>query len=165
MNLYNNNYETFINNILNYNNDTELELMEYNNEQEKQTLNEFIFKFQTSKNECIIEKLYSLLEMEFIFNKIWSFDEDIIKNNILKFDLNCVRGVSFIHEFIKILQNNYDDTIYNLLFKVLTFKYFKTKEKATKYFDELKNYTKNIKYLNVHDTNIQYEKFINLFDN
>lgn len=161
MNLYNKNFESF-KEILDTLDNIKIDLMEYDNQKEKELLELFIKKYKETSNSNILEELHRLCECEIIFNCVWSLDKNEMYKNILNFDLDSVYGSSFMHEFIKQIQlgqlDYFDDFV-----AVCSIKYFKTPKKAETYFDSLIQRVKNIPGINLADTMRQRQNFIDMF--
>jgi hypothetical protein len=160
MNLYDIDINKFEINILK---SDKIILSDYNNNDEKKMLEEYIYLYKKDKNFNLLEKLHSLIESEVIFSKIWSIDVNETFKNIKKFNLDSVYGSSFLHEMIKCIKNNKHD-YYDMIYKILSVKYFKTKEKANEYFETFIDTVKHIDHIDLNKTKEQREKFINLFD-
>jgi hypothetical protein len=162
MNLYDCNIDKFEQNILQCEND--LIISDYENIDELNKLRELINVYKKNKNYNLLECLHSLIESELIFDKIWSVDRNVMLHNINNFDLNSVYGSSFLFEMIKNVKNNRYD-IFDMLYKTMAIKFFKTKEKANEYFKSFINMAKDIKYLDLDKTKEQMNSFLSLFDN
>jgi hypothetical protein len=65
---------------------------------------------------------------------------------------------------IKNVKNSRYD-IFDMLYKTMAIKFFKTKEKASEYFESFINMAKDIKYLDLDKTKEQMNSFLSLFDN
>lgn len=163
MDLYDRDIVIFASNILQ--SSGEIVLSDYNNSAEKERLNYLIDIYKSTLNEEIIEVLYPLIESEVIFDKVWNIDLNQMIYNILHFDLSSVLGNSYLYYVISQLQNNsYDDSIINMVLRILCIKRYKTKDKAKECFDEFVKLSSNIPNLDVSATCNQFEKFMSLFD-
>jgi hypothetical protein len=162
MNLYDCELDKFEQNILQCDND--IIVSDYENKDELNKLKELIIAYKKNQNCNLLECLHSLIESEVIFDKIWSVDRNVMLHNINNFELNSVYGSSFLFEMIKNVKNSRYD-IFDMLYKTMAIKFFKTKEKASEYFESFINMAKDIKYLDLDKTKEQMNSFLSLFDN
>lgn len=163
MNLYEKDIEKFaeIINRLDVD-DIKLDLMDYDNQKEQDMFVLFIRTYRESNNINMLEELHRLCECEVIFNQIWSLDKNEFFRQTLKFDLNSVYGTSFLHEFVKQVQQGHYD-YFNDLVAICSIKYFKTPKKAEEYFDALIERVKNVPGLDLENTIKQKNAFMIMF--
>lgn len=162
MNIYNSNFETFKHNIEQLNDESDIELMDYDNSKERELIKLMIKDYLDTKSLAVLEELFRLCEVEVIFNSIWAVDRNIVFRKVISFDLNSVAGVSFIHEIIKQIQLTHV-SIFDQLYMICTVKFFKTMKAASEYFDNLIDMVKDVPLLNLDQTIKQKEKFIEAF--
>lgn len=163
MNLYDKSFDKFKNNIEEIKDTSNIELMNYDNQKEKELLELLIKKYIETQSVNMLEELHRLCECEVIFDQIWSMDKNEFYRKVRAFDINSVIGSSFIHEFIKQIQLGQLDYFDDLM-AICTIKYFKTPQKAEKYFDMLIERVKNIPGLDLTNTIKQKENFKNMFN-
>lgn len=139
-----------------------IDLLDYDNQKERELLELFICKYIETKDYNILEELHRLCECELIFNELWSFDRNEFYRKTMSFDLNSVFGSSFLHEFVKQIQHGNLDYFDDLV-AICSIKYFKTPIKAEQYFDSLIDRVRNIPGLDLTSTLKQKETFKQIF--
>ena len=149
-----------------------LRLSDYCNETEKQTIVDILSQYKTTSREELLERLHNILEVEIIFDSIWSIDEYACIQKIFNFDTTSVYGSSFIAEFVKRIKciglpitNIKNSVEFRNLYGVMSVKFFKSKEHASKYFDTFMNNVKNVPGVNIQETSQQLDKFLDIFQN
>lgn len=160
MNIYNKDFELFIKTIQNTTDD--IQLMNYDNEKEKELIKMMINDYKNTNSLSILEELYRLCECEVIFDKIWAIERNVVFKKVHDFKLDSVCGVSFLHEFIKQIQLGKIE-YFNQLYMICTIKYFKTLKAASEYFDAFIQNVKDIPHVDLTSTLKQRDRFIQIF--
>lgn len=163
MNLYDRDFEKFKIKIESIEEPFTIDLMDYDNQKEKDLLDLFIKKYLETQSINMLEELHRLCECEVIFNELWAVDKNEFYRKVRSFDVNSVFGCSFLHEFIRQIQLGHLDYFDDLM-AICTIKYFKTPQKAEKYFDMLIERVKNLPGLDLSSTLKQKENFKEMFN-
>lgn len=174
MELYDRDINVFERNLRNFNLPTDydkIQLFDYCNDSEKKTIFDLISQYQSRAREETLERIHNILEIEKIFEFVWTLDERECVYRILSFDSASVYGSSFMIEFVKRIKTIasieaiIDSMEFRNLYGVMAIKFFKSKHRASEYFRTFMDNVKNVPGVNFVETQNQLDRFLSIFPN